>query len=46
MCAKEQSKKCIVKKIPLWSMALIDMLFKWVAVDIVGPIAPPSEAGH
>ena len=27
-------------------MPLIDRPFKRVAVDIVGPIAPPSEAGH
>ena len=27
-------------------MPLIDTPFKRVAVDIVGPIAPPSEAGH
>ena len=27
-------------------MPLIDMPFKRVAVDIVGLIAPPSEAGH
>ena len=27
-------------------MPLIDTSFKRVAVDIVGPIAPPSEAGH
>ena len=27
-------------------MQLIDMPFKRVAIDIVGPIAPPSEAGH
>ena len=39
-------KKCNVKKLPLGSMPLIDTPFKRVAVDIVGPIAPPSEAGH
>ena len=39
-------KKGNVKKVPLGSMPLIDMPFKRVAVDIVGPIAPPSEAGH
>ena len=27
-------------------MPLIDTLFKSVEVDIVGLIAPPSEAGH
>ena len=35
-----------VKKVPLGSMPLIDTPFKRVAVDIVGPIAPLSEAGH
>ena len=35
-----------VRKVPLGSMPLIDTPFKRVAVDIVGPIAPPSEAGH
>ena len=39
-------KRGSVKKIPLGSMPLIDTPFKRVAVDIVGPIAPPSEAGH
>ena len=39
-------KKGSVKKVPLGSMPLIDTPFKRVAVDIVGPIAPPSEAGH
>ena len=39
-------KMGIVKKVPLGSMPLIDTPFKRVAVDIVGPIAPPSEAGH
>ena len=39
-------KKGIVKKVPLGSMPLIDMPFKRVAVDIVEPIAAPSEAGH
>ena len=35
-----------VKKVPLGSMPLIDTPSKRVAVDIVRPIAPPSEAGH
>ena len=38
--------KDIVKKVPLGSMPLIDVPFKRIAVVIVGPIAPPSEAGH
>ena len=44
MYAKEQSKKGNVKKVG--SMPLNDMPFKRVAVDIIGPIAPLSEAGH
>ena len=39
-------KKGIVKKVPLGSMPLINTPFKRVAVDIVGPVAPVSEAGH
>ena len=39
-------KRGSVKKVPLGSMPLIVTPFKRVAVDIVGPIAPPSEAGH
>ena len=37
-------KRGSVKKVPLGSMPLIDTPLKRVAVDIVGPIAPPSEA--
>ena len=39
-------KRGSVKKVPLGSMPLIDTPFKRVAVDIVGPIATPSEVGH
>ena len=39
-------KRGRVKKVPLESMPLIDMPFKRGAVFIIGPIAPPSEAGH
>ena len=39
-------KKWNFKKVPLESMPLINMPFKRVGVDIIGPIAPPSEAGH
>ena len=39
-------KKGIVKKVPLGSMPFINMPFKRVEVDIIGPIAPLSEAGH
>ena len=42
----ENRQEGSVKKVPLGSMPLIDTPFKRVAVDIVGPIAPPSEAGH
>jgi len=31
---------------PLQKMPLIDMPFKRVAIDLIGPISPPSEAGH
>ena len=44
MCAKEQSKRGNVNKVPLVSTPLIDTPFERVAVDIVGQIAPPSEA--
>ena len=33
-------------KVPLQKMPLMDTPFKRVAVDLVGPIHPPSEAGH
>ena len=39
-------KRGSVKKVPQGSMQLIDTPLKRVVVDIVGPIAPPSEAGH
>ena len=39
-------KKGNVKKVPLGSMPLINTPFKRVAVDIVGPIVPLTEAGH
>ena len=39
-------KRGSVKKVPLGSMPLIDILFKRVAVDTVIPIVPPIEAGH
>ena len=34
------------KKAPLQKMPLIDQHFKRVAIDLLGPIHPPSEAGH
>ena len=33
-------------KVPLEKMPLIDKPFKRVAIDLVGPISPPSEDGH
>ena len=33
-------------KVPLEMMPLIDKPFKRVAIDLVGPISPPSEEGH
>ena len=35
-----------VPKVPLQKMPLIDKPFKRVAIDLVGPISPPSEEGH
>ena len=36
-----------IPKVPLQKMPLIDQPFKRrVAVDLVGPISPPSESGH
>ncbi|GFS01044.1 zinc finger protein [Elysia marginata] len=39
-------KKGIVPRVPLEKVPLVDTPFKRVATDIVGPINPPSEAGH
>ncbi|GFS17524.1 Gypsy retrotransposon integrase-like protein 1 [Elysia marginata] len=39
-------KKGIVPRVPLEKVLLVDTRFKRVAMDIVGPINPPSEAGH
>ena len=35
-----------VSKVPIKNMPLIDTPFKRVAVNLVGPIHPPSESGH
>ena len=35
-----------IPKVPLQKMPLIDPPFNRVAVDLVGPISPPSENGH
>ena len=45
MCQKTVSKGS-VPKVPLEKMPLIDKPFKRVAIDLVGPIIPPSEEGH
>ncbi|GFN96128.1 gypsy retrotransposon integrase-like protein 1, partial [Plakobranchus ocellatus] len=38
--------KGTVPRVPLEKVPLIDTPFKRVAIDLVGPINPPSEAGH
>ena len=45
ICQRTISKGRI-PKVPLQKMPLIDQPFKRVAVDLVGPISPPSENGH
>ena len=35
-----------VPRAPLREMLLIDLPFKRVAIDLVGPITPASEKGH
>ena len=45
ICQKTLNKGS-VPKVPLQKMPLIDMPFKWVAIDLIGPISPPSEEGH
>ena len=45
VCQKTVSKRS-VPKVPLEKMPLIDKPFKRVAIDLVGPISPPSEDGH
>ena len=35
-----------VPKVPLEKMPLIDMPFKRIAIDLIGPISPPSKEGH
>ena len=35
-----------MSKVPLEKMPLTDKPFKRVAIDLVGPISPPSEEGH
>ena len=45
VCQKTTDKGS-VPRVPLGDMPLIDMPFRRVAVDLVGPISPPSEKGH
>jgi transposase InsO family protein len=35
-----------VKRVPLGRMPLIGVPFERVAIDLVGPLSPPSERGH
>lgn len=39
-------KSCDICQKPLEKMPLIDMPFKRVAIDLIGPISPPSKEGH
>ena len=45
VCQKTTAKGS-VPRVPLGDMPLIDMLFRRVAVDLDGPISPPSDKGH
>ena len=45
VCQKTVSKGTI-QKVPLQSVPVVDVPFKQVAVDLIRPIDPPSEAGH
>ena len=45
VCQKTTAKGS-VPCVPLGDMPIIDMPFRRVAVDLVGPISPPSEKGH
>ena len=45
VCQKTTAKGS-VPRVPLGDMPLIDMPFRRVAVDLVGPISPPGEKGH
>ena len=43
---QKTNAKGSVPHVPQGDMPLIDMPFRRVAVDLVGPISPPSEKGH
>ena len=42
----QKVSKGTVPKVPLQSVPVVDVSFKRVAVDLIGPINPPSEARH
>ncbi|XP_068757966.1 uncharacterized protein [Montipora capricornis] len=48
--SRDVCQKTVIKgsvpKVPLEKMALIGKPFKRAAIDLVGPISPPSEEGH
>ena len=43
---QKTTAKGFVSRVPLGDMPLIDMPFGRVAMNLVGPISPPSEKGH
>ena len=45
VCQKTQQKGC-VSKLPLGKMPLMDTPFVCVAIDLIGPIHPPTDDGH
>lgn len=45
VCQKTVNRGSI-PKVPLEKMPLLDMPFERVAIDLVGPLNPPSEVGH
>ena len=45
VCQKTTAKGS-VPRVPLGDMPFMDMTFRRVAVNLVGPISPPSEKGH
>ena len=38
--------KGTVQKAPMENIPVVDVTFKRVAMDLIGPIEPVSEAGH
>ena len=45
VCQKTTAKGS-VSRVPIGDTPLIDISFRRVAVDFIGPISPPSEKGH